>query len=225
MTVKLTRSTSTAAPAGAEADCLEPSHLLLLVIIGLLICWAEGIAAALRQRSETRDPTDLMSDFGTTDVALILDRITIALQRLKALEDKINRNAAGRDTDPRLKPVGAAASPFVPSAPRSFGLTPEEIHFLMRRMPVQFRSAPVHATGPPRTAGSARKRRGQFIRFDEGAWSAPSCLFPAGTFREEASSQRPTLRGQSGERASIAARPAKEAFNTAFPENQATGNH
>ena len=66
-----------------------PSNLLLLFIVRLIILWAEGLAASLRQRTETTDLTEVTRAFGTTDIALILERITTGLQRLHALEDKI----------------------------------------------------------------------------------------------------------------------------------------
>jgi hypothetical protein len=147
MSVAPILSTPSAAPTGAEADSLAPSNLLLLFIVRLLILWAEGLAASLGQRTETTDLTDVTRAFGTTDIALILERITVGLQRLRALEDKI----LGRDTDPQLEPVGAATSPRIPSAPQSLRLQPQDVHLLMRLAPECMVAPPVRATGPPRT--------------------------------------------------------------------------
>ena len=98
-------STQQTAPTGAEAVWPAPlSNLLLLFIIRLLIAWAEGLVASLRQRTETTDLTDITRAFGTTDIALILERLTTGLQRLRALEDKILRGTPGLDADPQLNP-------------------------------------------------------------------------------------------------------------------------
>ena len=167
-------STQTAAPTGAEAACLAPGDLLLLFIVRLLILWAQGMADSLRQRTETTDLTDITRAFGTTDLALILARLTCALQRLHALEAKILRHAAGLDTDPQRKPTGAAASPSIPSAPQLFRRKPGGIHLLSLLTLEQIVAAPVRATGPPRTPGSVRKtQRGHSILSHRGAWVAP----------------------------------------------------
>src|SRR5579862_5977151 len=120
MSAQASLSSPTTAPTGAMAGCATPSTLLLLSIIRLLIAWAEGVAASLRQRTETAAPADLMRDFGTTDTALILQRITHVLQRLHALETKV-LHSAGLNTDPQLEPT-AAASARSPSASQSPGL-------------------------------------------------------------------------------------------------------
>jgi hypothetical protein len=146
MSVAPILSTPSAAPTGAEADSLAPSNLLLLFIVRLLILWAEGLAASLGQRTETTDLTDVTRAFGTTDIALILERIAVGLQRLRALEDKI----LGLDADPQLKPMRSATSPPSPSAPPSL-LQPEDVHLLMRLAPERMVAPPVRATGPPRT--------------------------------------------------------------------------
>jgi hypothetical protein len=161
MSAPASPSTPTAAPTGAKAEWAALSTLLLLIIIRLVIAWAEGRAASLRQRTET---TDLMRTFGTTDTALILERLTVGLQRLRALEEKVRRSVAGLDTDPQLESTSAASSPLSLFAPQRFGLTPEDVSRLMLLTPEQIVAAPVRATGPPRTRGSARKpRRGLTI--------------------------------------------------------------
>jgi hypothetical protein len=141
-------------PTGAKAEWATLATLLLLVIIRLLIAWAEGRAASLRQRTET---TDLMRTFGTTDTALILERLTVGLQRLRALEAEVLRGPPNVATDPQRKPMGAASSPRTPSAFQPPGLTPEDIHLLPALTPEPRTAAPVRATGPPCTPSQSEK--------------------------------------------------------------------
>jgi hypothetical protein len=172
MSAATTLSTPTAAPTRAEADRLTPSDLVLLIIVRLLIAWAQGVVTSLRQRSET---TDLTADFGTTDIALILERITCSLQRLQALEDDILRDAAGIAADPQPNPMAAAASPRIPSAPRPAGLKPATAPL---PAPEPIVAAPVRATGPPRPMTlSAKLQRGPSILSHREAWQAPLCRF------------------------------------------------
>jgi hypothetical protein len=151
MSAPASPSTPTAAPTGAKAEWAALSTLLLLIIIRLVIAWAEGRAASLRQRTETTDPTDLMHTFGTTDTALILERLTRGLQRLRAIEAEVLRGPPNVATDPQRKPMGAASSPRTPSAFQPPGLTPEDIHLLPALTPEPRTAAPVRATGPPHT--------------------------------------------------------------------------
>ena len=175
MSAPASHSTPTAAPAGAKAEWAALATLLLLIIIRLLIAWAEGRAASLRQRTET---TDLMRTFGTTDTALILERLTVGLQRLRALEAEVLRGPANVSRDPQRSPMGAASSPRFPSASQSPSLTPEDLHLLPALTPERRTAAPVRATGPPRTSFSPEKpQRGRTILSHRGAWSAPSCRF------------------------------------------------
>jgi len=151
MSAPASSSTPTAAPAGAKAEWATPSTLLLLLIIRLLIVWAEGVAASLRQRTETTDLTGLMRAFGTTDTALLLERFTIGLRRLRALEAEVLSGPPDLSRDPQRKPMGAASSPRIPSASQPPGLTPEDVHLLPALTPRRRSDAPVRATGPPRT--------------------------------------------------------------------------
>jgi hypothetical protein len=152
-------SSPTAAPTGFEAVGETLSNLLLLLVIGLLTTGAERLIASLRQRTETTDLTEITRAFGTTDIALILERLTIGLRRLRALEEKVRRAVAGLDTDPQPESTSVASSPLSLFAPQRFGLTPEDVSRLMLLTPEQIVAAPVRATGPPRTRGSARKPR------------------------------------------------------------------
>jgi hypothetical protein len=119
-----------------------------------------------------------MRTFGTTDTALILERLTVGLQRLRALEAEVLRGPANVARDPQREPMGAASSPRFPSAPQPPSLTPEDLHLLPALTPERRTAAPVRATGPPRTSFSPEKpQRGRTILSHRGAWSAPSCRF------------------------------------------------
>jgi hypothetical protein len=142
-------SPPTAAPSGFEAVRETLSNLLLLLVIGMLTTWAESLIASLRQRTETTDLIDITRAFGTTDIALILERLTIGLQRLRALEEKVRRSMAGLDPDPQLESTSVASSPFSPFAPQPLGLTPEDVAVLSLLAPKLMAIAPVRATGPP----------------------------------------------------------------------------
>ena len=142
-------SPPTAAPSGFEAVRETLSNLLLLLVIGMLTTWAESLIASLRQRTETTDLIDITRAFGTTDIALILERLTIGLQRLRALEEKVRRSMAGLDPDPQLESTSVASSPFSPFAPQPLGLTPEDVAVLSLPAPELMAIAPVRATGPP----------------------------------------------------------------------------
>jgi hypothetical protein len=179
MPVSAPLSSPTAAPTGAEAGCATPSTLLLLFIIRLIILWAEGVATSLRQRTETTDLTDLMRAFGTTDTALILERITCGLQRLRALEANVLGSAADLGSDPQPTSSTADASARSPSARQPRGLTPEDVHLLPAPALERRTAAPVRATGPPRAPSQSEKApTGPTILSHRGAWRAPSCRFP-----------------------------------------------
>ena len=150
MSAQASLSARPTTPPGAGAGCVTPSTLLLLFIIQLFIAWAEGVAASIRQRTETADISDLLRDFGTTDTALILERITVGLQRLRALEAKVLRHAAGLGLDLLPTSRAAAASARSPSAPQPPSRTPQAVHLLPPNRTLGRRTAaPIHATGPP----------------------------------------------------------------------------
>jgi hypothetical protein len=179
MSAQASLSSSTAAPTGAGADWATPSTLLLLAIIRLLIAWAEGVAASLRQHPETADLTGLVRAFGTTDTALILQRVTHGLRRLRELEAKV-LHATDLDPDPLLAPSTASASARSPSAPQPLSRTPQYVHLRPTAHTLRRRTAaPNRATGPPRPQLSpSQPQRGRSILSHRGAWPAPSCRFP-----------------------------------------------
>jgi hypothetical protein len=115
----------------------------------MITTWAERLIASLRQRTETTDLTDITRAFGTTDIALILERLTTGLQRLRELEDKVRRAMAGLDTDPQLESTSAPSSPLSLCASQPRGVTPEDMSVLSLLAPELMAIAPVRATGPP----------------------------------------------------------------------------
>jgi hypothetical protein len=140
-------STSTTAPPGAEAGRLTLSDLLVLIIVQLLILWTESLAESLRERTDTTDLTDITRAFGTTDIALILERVTVGLQRLRALEDMILGRNTGLDSDPQANPTATASTRHSPAARQPRRLNPASAGLLTSE---QVTAPPVRATGPPR---------------------------------------------------------------------------
>ena len=95
----------------------------LLGLVRKLIDHGKQLAAAVGQRSLTDDPVLANCRFGTLDIALILSRITLALQRATALEARLLRSAARPDPKPRPP---CASSPRMPRAPREPPQEPAE---------------------------------------------------------------------------------------------------
>ena len=151
---------SPTAPTGFEAVRETLSNLLLLLVIAIITTWAESLIASLRQRTETTDLTDITRAFGTTDIALIIERLTTGLQRLRELEDKVRRAVAGLDTDPQLESASATSSPLSLCASQPLGLTPEDVSVLSPLVPELMAIAPVRATGPPEPETQPAKPNG-----------------------------------------------------------------
>ena len=145
----------------------------------MITTWAERLIASLRQRTETTDLTDITRDFGTTDIALILERLTTGLQRLRALEQDVRRSMAGLDPDPQLESTSAPSSPFSPFVPQPLGLKPEAVPLLSLVAPEQHgrRTGPRHRPTPHPIA-VRKTQRGLSILSHREAWPAPSCQFP-----------------------------------------------
>jgi hypothetical protein len=104
----------------------------LVGLVRTLIDHGRQIAAAVRQRSLPNDPAIASCCFGTRDVALILSRITLALQRALALESRLLRSAAR--PDPKPCPP-RAPSPRTPRAPREAPQEPPETDPRLARLP------------------------------------------------------------------------------------------
>ena len=136
--------TSQPAPWPASTDrrgCLAR----LLGLVRKLIDHGKQLAAAVGQRSLPNDPFLTRCCFGTSDIALILSRITLALHRAVALEARLLRSAARPDPKPQPpcspspRAVRARQAPREPAEadPRLAGLpTPEQIAAEIRRRPV-----------------------------------------------------------------------------------------
>ncbi len=134
------------AAATAPAPTAEPSRSgRLLGLVGKLIDYGRELAATLRQRSATTEFAVTARLFGTSDIALILARITRGLIRADALAAKLVRNAARLDAAPRPQPARTVAKPASaarrqaapPADPRLAHLpTSEQIAAEVRRRPI-----------------------------------------------------------------------------------------
>jgi hypothetical protein len=133
------------AAANAPDPPTQPSRSAsLLGLVRKLIDYGRELATTIRQRAFT-DPGSVSRCFGTTDVALILARISRGLHRANALEARLLRSAHRLDAAPR-----GASSPGKPRAPRPatapaadetdarviYLPTPEQIAAKVRRQPI-----------------------------------------------------------------------------------------
>ncbi len=119
----------------------------LLALVRKLIDYGRELATTLHGR----DPATHARHFGTSDIALILARITQGLHRARALEERLVRNATRLDVLHRPQPAPAplrlrttqptdtAAAPdaLVPGLEPGICLpTPEQIAAQVRRRPI-----------------------------------------------------------------------------------------
>ena len=95
----------------------------LLGLVRKLIDHGRQLATAVGQRSLANDAALTRCRFGTSDIALILSRITLALQRATALEARLLRSAARPDPKPRPP---RASPPRTARAPRQASQEPAE---------------------------------------------------------------------------------------------------
>jgi hypothetical protein len=99
-------TTPTDQPEPAATD--QPSRSgRLLDLVRKLIDYGKQLAASLQQRALPSDLASTTRSFGTSDIALILARITRGLHRAIALETSLERGAARLDVAPR--PLAARA--------------------------------------------------------------------------------------------------------------------
>jgi hypothetical protein len=85
-----------ASPPDPAAGAPKESRVgRLLTLVRRLIDYGRDLAASLQQQGAAAIPRQC--HFGTTDLALILARITQGLHRAQALEERITRNAARLD--------------------------------------------------------------------------------------------------------------------------------
>jgi hypothetical protein len=104
----------------------------LLGLVRKLIDHGKQLALAVGQCSLANDAALAGCRFGTSDIALILSRITLALHRATALEARLLRSAARPDPKPR--PPGAS-SPHTPRAHREVLQEPAEADPRLARLP------------------------------------------------------------------------------------------
>ena len=125
MSAVVTNRTSPDRPSRAER---------LLGLVRKLLDYGRELAAALRQRAAA-DLLSVACNFGTRDLALILASITRGLLRARALEARLERNAARLDAEPtrrdppaqRKPPAGQPAAAATGAAnPRPAALSLEE---------------------------------------------------------------------------------------------------
>ena len=99
-----------AAPTGP--DLPPPSRSgRLLALVRRLIDYGKQLAATLRQRAVPNDTTDLVCNFGTDHLPLILARIAQGLHRAGLLEERIARTAGRLDAEPQAKPAPTPRAP------------------------------------------------------------------------------------------------------------------
>ena len=104
----------------------------LLGLVRKLIDHGKQLAAAVGQRSLPNDPVLAGCRFGTSDIALILSRITLGLHRATALEARLLRSAARPDPKPRPP---HASPQRTPRAPREAPREPAEADPRLARLP------------------------------------------------------------------------------------------
>jgi hypothetical protein len=127
----------------------------LLDLVRRLIDYGKELAATLTQSSVTPDFGATARAFGTSDVRLILARITLGLLRANALEARLVqgadpdvmpavRSTPARRVDPRVKPEDVPRIAAAPATRRTSAPvldltrlpTPEQIAAEIRRRPV-----------------------------------------------------------------------------------------
>ncbi len=136
--------------ANATADPPTSSRSgRLLTLVRKLVDYGKQLAVTLRQRTLPNDTTNLVCTFGTSDIALILARITQGLLRARLLEERIVRTAARLDAEPQPKPTPSPRAPRAlpcevqPPSPRQDAdprlaklPTPDQIAAKVRRQPI-----------------------------------------------------------------------------------------
>ena len=130
------------APLAATPDT-RPSRVgRLLVLVRKLIDYGRDLAA----RVQRRDPATDTRHFDTSDISLILARITQGLHRAQVLEERMIRNAARLDAPRRPHTTRATHKPRAPRPAEPAGQsddprlaqlpTAEQIAAEVRRRPI-----------------------------------------------------------------------------------------
>ena len=134
------------AAASVPDPTTQPSRSArLLDLVRKLIDYGKELATTLRERASSDLRFDALQ-FGTSDLALILARITRGLNRATALEARLLQNAARLDAEPApsrapSRPRQRAAQPAARRAHQADDLlahlpTPEQIAAEVRRRPI-----------------------------------------------------------------------------------------
>jgi hypothetical protein len=98
--------------AASTADLPPPSRSgCLLALVRKLIDYGKELAATLRQGAVPSGMTTLARAFGTSDLPLILARITQGLLRTGLLQEKITRTADRLDAESQPKPAPSTRAP------------------------------------------------------------------------------------------------------------------
>jgi hypothetical protein len=103
----------------------------ILALVRKLIDYGRELATTLHGR----DPATHARHFGTSDIALILVRITQGLHRARALEGRLVRNATRLDAPHRPQPTPTQHKPRT-TEPTGTAATPEQIAAQVRRRPI-----------------------------------------------------------------------------------------
>ena len=143
--------------AATTADLSPPSRSgRLHSLVRKLIDYGRQLADTLRHHAVPNDTTDVARTFGTSDLILILARITQGLLRAGLLQEKITRTAVRLDAEPQPKPAPSPRAPRAlpckarPPSPRRAQAqqpadtdtrlanlpTPEQITAKVRRQPI-----------------------------------------------------------------------------------------
>src|SRR5271170_4958950 len=106
--------------ATATSDLPPPSRSgRLLSLVRKLVDYGNQLIVALRPRLPSKDNTDLVCAFGTSNVILILARIALGMKRAGFLADKITLTAASIDAGPQPEPEPSPRAPrAVPCEPK-----------------------------------------------------------------------------------------------------------
>ena len=131
--------------APAPSLPIEPTRVgRLLTLLRKLIDYGRELATTLQRPGANTDPATHQRTFGTTDIALILQRITRGLAIAFALEDRLVRNAArlnapSRPQRPRAqrepRPAPPTAAPDGPALADHLP-TSDQIAAAVRRRPI-----------------------------------------------------------------------------------------
>jgi hypothetical protein len=128
------------APTAANPDP-PPSRVgRLLALVRKLIDYGRDLAAKVQQRDSATETRH----FDTSDILLILARITQGLHRAQALEERLIRNAARLDAPRRPRPK---QTPSSPRPPRPAGPARQPDDSSLAQLPTVDQIAARHATG------------------------------------------------------------------------------